>query len=51
MISIRQYGKKWRIEVNNEVWEAEDRKDMESIVKQLLDLKELKGQLKEKDLE
>jgi hypothetical protein len=46
MMKIKQYGEKWRLEVENEEWEFRSRKDMESRLKILLDLKESKGQLK-----
>lgn len=48
-IKIKQYGQKWRIMIDeNEEWEFENRADMEKGLKTLLDLKEKKGQLKEK---
>jgi len=49
MITIKEYGKNWRITLQDEIWQCEDRTDMERILKQLLDLKEKKGQLKENE--
>lgn len=36
---------KWRIEIDNEEWEFEDRKEMEANLKILLDMKERKGDI------
>ena len=45
-IKIRQHGQKWRVELQEEEWEFENRADMEKGLKTLLDLKEKKGQIK-----
>jgi hypothetical protein len=45
-IKLKQRDKEWRIEIDDEEWKCNDRKDMERILKVLLDLKETKGKLK-----
>lgn len=45
-IKIKQNGQKWRVELQEEEWEFEDRTDMEKGLKTLLDLKEKKGQIR-----
>lgn len=45
-IEIKQYNKKWRIEIQSEEWEFENRISMEKGLKILLDLKEKRGQVK-----
>lgn len=47
MIGIRQRGEKWQIIVKEETWEFENREDMESELKKLLDSKETFGKLKD----
>ncbi|MCK9429498.1 MAG: hypothetical protein M0R17_05800 [Candidatus Omnitrophica bacterium] len=49
MITIKEYGKNWRITLQDEIWQCEDREDMERVLKILLDLKEKKGRLKENE--
>jgi len=44
-IKIKQNRMKWRIEIDNEEWEFEDRKEMEANLKILLDMKERKGDI------
>jgi hypothetical protein len=45
-IRIKQREQKWQLQLDEEVWEFENRKDMEAGLKTLLDLKEKKGNLK-----
>ena len=45
-ITIRQRDKGYNIEIDNEVWSCEDRKDMQKLLDTLLDLKNTKGRLK-----
>lgn len=47
-ITIRQRDKKWRIEIREEEFEFENRKEMEKFLQELLTIKEKRGQLKEK---
>lgn len=47
-LTIKQYGKKWRLSIDHEEWELDSREDLENAVKTLLDLKEKKGQLFQK---
>lgn len=46
-ITIKQRQKKWRLEINQEEWEYPDRESMEIDLKELLDMKVDKGELKE----
>lgn len=45
MISIRQRDKKWRIQIRDEEWEFPDRKNMEKMLKEILDTKEKFGKI------
>ena len=45
MITIKMYNKKWRICINEEIMEFEDRQDFESALKIILDLKDTKGRI------
>ena len=42
-IKITQYGEKWRIGIEHEVWEFDDRKDFDENLKTILDIKDKKG--------
>ena len=46
-IKIKQQQEKWRLELDNEEWQFDNRKDMEDGLKILLDLKEKKGRIKD----
>ena len=39
MIKIKMHEHKWRIEIENEEWEIEDRKKFDETLKKLLDMK------------
>lgn len=45
-ITIKIYDGKWRIEIENEKWEFENRKELDIGLKTLLDLKDKKGRVK-----
>jgi len=47
-IKIKQHKTGYRLEIDNEEWEFESRKEMEKVLKIFLDLKELNGQLKDR---
>jgi len=44
-IKIKQQNQKWVLELNEEVWEFDNKREMEYALRQLLDLKERKGNL------
>lgn len=46
-IKIKQMQQKWQLHLDEEVWQFESRKEMEAGLKQLLDLKEKKGNIRE----
>jgi len=50
-IKIRQQQQKWVLELEAECWHFESRKEMEAGLKQLLDLKEKRGNIKKNDHE
>jgi hypothetical protein len=45
-IKIKQQQQKWLIQLDEETWQFESRKEMEVGLKQLLDLKEKKGNIR-----
>jgi len=45
-IKIRQQQQKWQLQLDEETWQFESRKEMETGLKQLLDLKEKKGNIR-----
>ena len=45
VITIKQHGEKWKMIINNEEWEFEDRKDFDDNLKIILDTKEKKGRI------
>lgn len=47
-ITIRQRDKKWRIEIREEEFEFENRKEMDKFLQELLAIKEKRGQIKER---
>jgi len=47
-IKIKLNQEKWRIEIDSEEWEFEDRKDFDTNLKILLDLKQNNGRLKQR---
>jgi hypothetical protein len=49
MIKIKQHQQKWRISIENEEFEFSTRKEMEAILKLLLDTKEKSGNLRGSD--
>ena len=49
MIGIKQNGEKWNMIIKEEQWQFETREQMEDILKNLLDMKETHGKLKDKD--
>jgi len=48
-IKIKQQQEKWIIELEQEVWQFANRKEMELGLKQLLDLKEKRGNIKKNE--
>jgi len=48
MLNIRRYEDNWRVSVSNETWECKDRKELDNVVKTLLDLKTKHGELNKK---
>ena len=46
-IKIKQQQEKWIIQLDEETWQFQNRKEMEAGLKQLLDLKEKKGNIRE----
>jgi len=44
-IKIKQYEKKWRIEIEREEWEFENRADVDYYIKLLLGIKEDYGRI------
>lgn len=46
MIEISMYQNKWRIKVNEEVWEFEDRVSLDNILNQILSIKDCWGKIK-----
>ncbi len=42
MIEIFKHQKKWRLNIKNETLQFENRKELEKVIKELLDLKENK---------
>lgn len=44
-IKIKQNNQNWRLNIEDEEWAFESRKEMESALKILLDLKEKKGNI------
>jgi len=48
MLNIRRYEDNWRVSVSNETWEVKDRKELDNVVKTLLDLKTKHGELNKK---
>jgi hypothetical protein len=49
-IKIKQYALKWRLEIEHEEFEFDSRKDMELSLTKILDIKEKKGQLKNRSV-
>ena len=48
MLNIRRYEDNWRVSVSNETWECNDRKELDNVVKTLLDFKTKHGELNKK---
>jgi hypothetical protein len=46
-IKIKQQQENWLIQLDEEIWKFQNRKEMEAGLKQLLDLKEKKGNIRE----
>jgi hypothetical protein len=44
-ITIKQNGETWRVLIENEEWNFNDRKDLDENLKKILDIKEKKGRL------
>jgi hypothetical protein len=49
MITVKQHGMKWRIEIEKETWEIDDVGDLKEVLENLIDLKNVWGWV-EKDL-
>lgn len=47
-IVIRQRNQKWRLEIREEEFEFENRSEMEMALKDILEMKEKRGQIKER---
>ena len=45
-ITIKQHNEKWKLFIENEEWQFDDRKSMENAIKVLLDIKERNGRIK-----
>ena len=48
MLNIRRYEDNWRVSVSNETWEVKDRKELDNVIKTLLDFKTKHGELNKK---
>jgi len=45
MINLKLFNNKWRIEIVNEIFEIADKKNLEIVLKYLIDLKDIYGRL------
>jgi len=48
MITIKMYKEKWRININEEDFEFENREDFDACLKVILDLKDKFGRIKDR---
>jgi len=42
-LSIKQHQEKWKLSISDEVWGFENRKEMEKVLGEILDMKEKYG--------